>query len=79
MNLLKKKEKRPLNEFLSEAGEVHALWLGFYSAFYALRRDKLPRELKKDIKKEYQYFTAGYFIGRVIQGIIILFGIKFVW
>lgn len=72
-----KKEKKPIEEFLSDTSEVHALWFGFYSAWFTLKRDKLSVELKKDIKKEYQYFTAGYFIGRVIQVILVLFGINF--
>ena len=72
-----KKEKTPVEEFLSDVGEVHALWFGFYSAWFTLRRDKLSEEFKEDIKAEYQYFTAGYFIGRVIQAILILSGVNF--
>lgn len=78
MRFLKKKEKKLLSEFLSETSEVHAMWFGFYSAWFTLRRDRLSKELKEDIKKEYQYFTAGYFIGRGIQAILAFSGIKFV-
>lgn len=67
--------KKPIEEFLSDTGEVHAMWFGFYSAWFTLRREALSEKLKKDIKKEYQYFTAGYFIGRVIQGLLVLGGI----
>ena len=64
--------KKPLQEFLSDTGEVHALWLGFYSAWFTLKRDKLSKELKEDIKSEYQYFTGGFFVGRTIQAILVL-------
>ena len=72
-----KKEKKPIEEFLSDTSEVHALWFGFYSAWFTLNREKLSKELEGDIKTEYQYFTAGYFIGRVIQAILVLSGINF--
>ena len=72
-----KKEKKPIEEFLSDTGEVHALWFGFYSAWFTLKRDKLSKELKEDIKKKYQYFTVGYFTGRVIQAILVFSGINF--
>lgn len=62
----------PSKEFLNDTGKVHALWFGFYSAWFRLKRDKLSVDLKEDIKKEYQYFTAGFFIGRLIQAILIL-------
>lgn len=73
-----KKQKIPINEFLNDTSEIHALWFGFYSAWFTLKRDKLSKELKEDIKTEYQYFTAGYFIGRVIQAILVFSGINFV-
>ena len=72
-----KKEKPPIAEFLNDVNEVHALWFGFYSAWFTLKRNKLSEELKEDIKKEYQYFTAGYFIGRAIQAILAFWGITF--
>ena len=72
-----KKEKKPIEEFLSDTSEVHALWFGFYSAWFSLRRAKLSEELKENIKKEYQYFTMGYFIGRGIQAILVFGGINF--
>lgn len=72
-----KKEKTPIEEFLNDTSEVHALWFGFYSAWFTLKRDKLSTELKEDIKTEYQYFSAGYFIGRAIQAILVLSGINF--
>lgn len=70
--------KKPINEFLSEAGEAHALWFGFYSVWFKLKREKLSDELKEDIKKEYQYFTLGFFIGRVIQALFVFLGIRVV-
>lgn len=72
-----KKEKRPIEEFLNDTSEIHALWFGFYSAWFTLKRDKLSEELKGDIKTEYQYFTLGYWIGRAIQAILILSGVNF--
>lgn len=72
-----KKEKTSIDEFLSDTSEVHALWFGFYSAWFTLNREKLSKEHKEDIKTEYQYFTAGYFIGRVVQAILVLSGINF--
>lgn len=74
---IEKKEKTPLNEFLSEESEIHALWLGFYSAFYTLKREKLSKELKRDINKEFHYFTFGFFVGRIAQAILIFWGINY--
>lgn len=73
-----KKKATPLKEFLNDTGEVHALWFGFYSAWFRLKRDNLSADLKEDIKKEYQYFTAGFFIGRLIQAVIIFGGVNFI-
>lgn len=70
--------KQIVSEFLNEASEVRSLWLGFYSAWYTLRRDTLSREHKKDIKANFHYYSFGYFIGRAIQGILVLLGVKFV-
>ena len=67
-----KDEKTPAEEFLSDVGEVHALWYGFYSAWFTLSRTELSDELKKDINKNHHYFTAGYFVGRVIKKILAL-------
>lgn len=69
--------KKSIEEFLSDTSEIHAMWFGFYSAWFTLKRDKLSKKLKNDIKKEYQYFTAGYFIGRAIQAILLFSGINF--
>jgi hypothetical protein len=62
-------------EFLSEASEWHALWIGFYSAFYKMNREKLPDYLRKDVENEFHYYTFGFFIGRVIQTILAICGI----
>lgn len=67
---------KPLDEFLSECSEWHALWFGFYSAFFRLRKDKLSEELKEDIRKEYHYYTLGFYIGRLIQAILFLIGLE---
>lgn len=72
-----KKEKKAINEFLSDTSEWHSLWFGFYSAWFTLKRGKLSKELKEGIKTEYQYFTAGYFIGRGIQAILVFSGVNF--
>lgn len=72
-----KKGKKPIDEFLNDTSEWHSLWFGFYSAWFTLNREKLSKEHKEDIKTEYQYFSAGYFIGRVIQAILVLSGINF--
>jgi len=67
-----KKEKTPIEEFLNDTSEVHALWFGFYSAWFTLKRNELSEELNADIEKNHHYFTAGYFIGRVIKRIMVL-------
>lgn len=70
------KAKRPIDEFLSEASEFHALFFGFYSAWFTLRIEKLSDELKEDIKLEYHYYAAGFMLGRVIQGLLVLVGVN---
>ena len=70
--------KKQLEEFLSDTSEVHAMWFGFYSAWFKLMREELSDDLKRDIKHEYQYFSAGFFIGRAIQAILVFFGVNFV-
>ena len=70
--------KNPLDEFLSDTSEVHAMWFGFYSAWFKLKRGELSDDLNEDIKHEYQYFSAGFFIGRVMQAILLFFGVVFV-
>ncbi len=71
-----KKEKRPLDEFLSDTSEIHALWFGFHSAWFTLRTEKLSDELKEDIKREFHYYTAGFALGRLIQGLLVLAGVN---
>ena len=70
--------KKLLDEFLSDTSEIHAMWFGFYSAWFKLMRGELSDELNEDIKYEYQYFSAGFFIGRVMQAILLFFGVVFV-
>ena len=67
-----KKEKAPIDEFLNDTSEVHALWYGFYSAWFTLDRTEVSAELNKDIDENHHYFTAGYFVGRVIRKILTL-------
>jgi hypothetical protein len=62
-------------EFLSKTGEWRALWMGFYSAWYKVIREKLPDYLRKDIENEFHYYTLGFFIGRAIQAILIICGV----
>ena len=67
-----KNEKTPAEEFLSDVGEVHALWYGFYSAWFTLDRGELSDDLSRDIDENQHYFSAGYFIGRVVKKILSL-------
>ena len=67
-----KKGKTPTEEFLNDTSEVHALWFGFYSAWFTLDRSKLSKELNEDIENDHHYFTAGHFIGRMIRKIVVL-------
>ena len=63
-------------EFLSDAGEQRSLWIGFYSAWYKVVREKLPDYLQKDIENEFHYYTLGFFIGRMIQAILVICGVS---
>lgn len=56
-----------LGEFLSDSSEVHACYFGFYSAWFKLRREVLSAELKEQIKREYHYFSFGFFVGRLLH------------
>ena len=62
--------------FLSDTSEWHSLWIGFYSSWYKVVREKLPDYLRKDIENEYHYFTLGFFIGRTIQAVLLICGIE---
>jgi len=62
-------------EFLSDASEWHSLWMGFYSSWYKVIREKLPDYLQKDIENEFHYYTLGFFIGRMIQAILVICGV----
>jgi len=64
--------KKPLDEFLSECSEVHALWYGFFYSWKSLSRVKLPDGVKEEIEKEFHYYTFGFFIGRAVQAAILL-------
>ena len=68
------KELALAREFLSEPSEVHALWFGFFSSWFKLRRDKMSEELNKQIEDEYHYYTVGFFTGRVVQGVLVALG-----
>ena len=67
MKLLKKKEKKLLNEFLSEAGEIHALMHGIWTGTKGIKWETLPKEARKEIKREFQYFELGQVIGWVLK------------
>ncbi len=69
--------EKPLAEFLSETSEWHAIWFGFYNAFFRLRTEKLSEELQKDIKNEYHYYTLGFFLARIVQAGLVSAGIIF--
>ena len=62
--------------FLSDTSERYSLWMGFYSSWYKVVREKLPDYLRKDIENEYHYFTFGFFIGRTIQAVLVICGIE---
>lgn len=62
-----RKDSSLLGGFLSEYSEVHALWFGFYSAWFMLRREELSAELKDQIKREYHYYAGGFFLGRLLH------------
>ena len=70
------KELALAREFLSEPSEVHALWFGFFSSWFKLRRDKMSEELNKQIENEYHYYSAGFFVGRVVQGVLVALGVN---
>ena len=70
------KEYALRREFLDEPSEFHALWFGFFSSWFKLRRDKMSEELNKQIEGEYHYYSAGFFVGRVVQGLLVLLGVK---
>jgi len=64
------KTGKPLDEFLSECDEWHALFFGFCSSWKfwkGLRKEKIPEEAEKTREKEYHYFCLGFLIGRGIQ------------
>jgi len=68
--------KTLLDEFLSEPEELHALWFGFLFSWRAFRRElfsQIPEEFQNEIKRQYNYYTLGFFIGRVLQAGILLF------
>ena len=65
-------------EFLSEPSEVHALWFGFYSSFFRLRRARMSEELREEVEREYHYFTAGFFRGRIVQAVLVMLGVKLI-
>lgn len=67
MKFLKKKEKKLLNEFLSETSEIHALMHGIWTGAKGVKWETLPREARKEIKKEFQYFEFGQVIGWVLK------------
>lgn len=70
-------KEKILQEFLNETGEWHALWFGFYSTFFKLKREKLSKELKADIEREYHYYTLGFFLAKIVQVLLISAGIAF--
>lgn len=72
------KEYALCREFLSEPSEFHALWFGFFSSWFKLKRDDMSDELKEQILNEYHYFTAGFYMGRVVQSIGVLLGVGWI-
>lgn len=67
MKLFKKKEKRLLNEFLSECSEWHSLIHGIWTGAKGVKWETLPKEARKEIKKEWQYFELGQIIGWLLK------------
>ena len=67
MKIFKKKEKKLLDEFLSETSEIHALMHGIWTGAKGIKWETLPKEARKEIKKEWQYFELGQIIGWVLK------------
>ena len=67
MKLFKKKEKKLLNEFLSETSEYHALMHGIWTGTKGIKWQTLPKEARKEIKREWQYFELGQVLGWVLK------------
>lgn len=67
MRFLKKKEKKLLSEFLSETSEVHALMHGIWTGAKGIKWQSLPREARKEIKREWQYFELGQILGWILK------------
>ena len=65
-----------LREFLSSYAEIHAFWMGFWHSWSSILKPpadyRIPKHLRRDIRKERHYYYFGYFIGRVVQVGIIL-------
>lgn len=69
-------KKELYEDFLDEPGEVHALWLGFYSSFsHAVRLD-IPSEFEDALRRNYHYYTFGFWIGRSFQIVCALVAAK---
>ena len=67
MKIFKKKEKKLLNEFLSETSELHSLMHGIWTGAKGVKWESLPKEARKEIKKEWQYFELGQIIGWLLK------------
>ena len=64
---MRKKIKKTLSEFLSDTSEYHALMHGIWTGAKGVRWESLPREARKEIKKEFQYFELGQVIGWLLK------------
>ena len=67
MKFLKKKEKKLLNEFLSDTSEIHSLMHGIWTGMKGIKWQTLPKEARKEIKREFQYFELGQVIGWILK------------
>ena len=70
--------KKPLDEFLSECDEIHALMHGIWTGAKGVHWATLPKEARKEIKKEWQYFELGQVCGWILKIVLVLLGVKFV-
>lgn len=70
---MSKKKENPFKEFLNECSEWHAFGLGFMKSWIRIKMEKLSKELRRDVKKEYHYYLFGFFLAKVIQIGIVLF------
>ena len=73
-----KKEKREnlLKEFLSEASEVHSMVHGIWTGLKGVSWQRLPKEAREEVSKEWHYFEAGQILGWIVKISLIIICLK---